>query len=48
MPVFASDSESESEVFTFETKIANIMALGKGRNAAAVGYSGRVAADEKD
>ncbi|KAI2510194.1 hypothetical protein MHU86_4226 [Fragilaria crotonensis] len=33
VPVFASDSESESEVFTFETKMSNLM-FGRGRNHA--------------
>jgi WD40 repeat protein len=33
VPVFASDSESESEVFTFETKMNNLM-FGRGKNHA--------------
>ena len=33
VPVFASDTESESEVFTFETKMNNLM-FGRGRNHA--------------
>jgi WD40 repeat protein len=33
VPVFASDSESESEVFVFETKMNNMM-LGRGKNHA--------------
>ena len=45
VPVFASDSESESEVFFFETKINNIMA-GRGRNNASVGWAGRT--EDKD
>ena len=31
VPVFASDSENEEEVFSFETKIKNIL-VGRGRN----------------
>jgi len=46
VPVFASDSESESEVFSFETKISNIMDS-RGRNNPAAGWAGRVG-DEKD
>jgi hypothetical protein len=44
VPVFASDSESESEVFYFETKISNIMLAGRGRNNPAAGRGG----DEKE
>jgi WD40 repeat protein len=44
VPVFASDSESESEVFYFETKISNIMLAGRGRNNPAAGRG----ADEKE
>lgn len=47
VPVFASDSESESEVFTFETKISNIMGA-RGRNNPMVGWAGRVGGEDKD
>ena len=47
VPVFASDSESESEVFTFETKISNIMGA-RGRNNPAAGWAGRVGGEDKD
>ena len=45
VPVFASDSESESEVFYFETKISNIMLAGRGRHNPAAGRGG---GDEKE
>lgn len=43
VPVFASDSESETEVFTFEAKMNNLM-FGRGRNRA----DGKVGTDDKD
>jgi hypothetical protein len=43
VPVFASDSESESEVFKFETKMNNLM-YGRGRNR----YDGKHGNDDKD
>jgi WD40 repeat protein len=43
VPVFASDSENEEEVFTFETKMNNLM-FGRGRNRA----EGKTGSDDKD
>lgn len=43
VPVFASDSESESEVFSFETKVNNLM-FGRGRNRG----EGKLGTEDKD
>jgi WD40 repeat protein len=45
VPVFASDSESESEVFAFDTKIHQVMLINRGRPPA---RSDKTGIDDKD